>query len=45
MDNLRNQAVVEVYIFRNFSQYVFTELNKNDNEEERRSGTIQTGGR
>ena len=29
--------------FHNFSQYMFTDLNKNNNEEGRRSGTTGTG--
>ena len=35
--------VVVVYIFRYFNQFIFTEFNKNNNEEERSSGTTGTG--
>ena len=35
--------VVVVYIFRHFNQYIFTEFNKNNNEEEISSGTTGTG--
>ena len=37
-------CLVEViYIFRHFHHYIFTEFNKNNNEEERSSGTTGTG--
>ena len=36
-------VVVVVYIFRHFNHYIFTEINKNNNEEEKSSGTTRTG--
>ena len=34
---------VVVYIFRHLNYHIFTEFNKNNNEEERSSGTTRTG--
>ena len=36
-------VVVVVYLFRHFNQCIFTEFNKNNNGEERSSGTTGTG--
>ena len=38
-----SDVVVVVYIFRHFNQYIFTELNENNNEEDRSSGSTGTG--
>ena len=44
LDNIYFQiVVVVVYIFRHFNQYKFTDFNKNNNEEERSSGTTGIG--
>ena len=37
------EVVVAVYISRHFNQYIFTEYNKNNSEEERGNGTTGTG--
>ena len=37
------KVLVVVYIFRHFNHYMFTEFNKNNNEEEKSSGTTGAG--